>query len=81
MEVLEHVEEEELFLEKVKKLLKDKDNNNSVPAHMSMWSKHDEAVGHLRRYEKQDFESCWLLGIKDYELLAYGYPWINILDI
>lgn len=80
MEVLEHVEEEKLFLEKVKKLLKDKGIIIiSVPAHMSMWSKHDEAVGHLRRYEKDDFERVvGFLGIKDYELLAYGYPWINI---
>ena len=80
MEVLEHVEEEELFLEKVKKLLKDKGIIIiSVPAHMSMWSKHDEAVGHLRRYEKDDFERVvGFLDIKDYELLAYGYPWINI---
>ncbi len=80
MEVLEHVEEEKLFLEKVKKLLKDKGVIIiSVPAHMSMWSKHDEAVGHLRRYEKNDFERvAGFLGVKDYELLAYGYPWINI---
>lgn len=80
MEVLEHVEEEKLFLEKVKKLLKDKGVIMiSVPAHMSMWSKHDEAVGHLRRYEKNDFERvAGFLGVKDYELLAYGYPWINI---
>ncbi len=73
MEVLEHVE-------KVKKLLKDKGVIIiSVPAHMSMWSKDDEAVGHLRRYEKNDFERVAdILGIQDYELLAYGYPWINI---
>jgi ubiquinone/menaquinone biosynthesis C-methylase UbiE len=80
MEVLEHVEEEKLFLEKVKKLLKDKGIIIiSVPAHMSMWSKHDEAVGHLRRYDSEDFKRvAGVLGVKNYQLLSYGWPWINI---
>lgn len=80
MEVLEHVEEEKLFLEKVKKLLKDKGVIIiSVPAHMSMWSKHDEAVGHIRRYERKDFKRVAdNLNVKSYQLLSYGWPWINI---
>lgn len=80
MEVLEHVEEEKLFLEKVKKLLKDKGVIIiSVPAHMSMWSKHDEAVGHIRRYERKDFKRVAdILNVKNYQLLSYGWPWINI---
>ncbi len=80
MEVLEHVEEEKLFLEKVKKLLKDKGVIIiSVPAHMSMWSKDDEAVGHIRRYEREDFKRVAdNLNVKSYQLLSYGWPWINI---
>lgn len=81
MEVLEHIEEEELFLKKISSLLmKNGIIVISVPAHMSMWSKHDDAVGHLRRYEKGDFERVSsFLGVKEYKLLSYGWPWINIL--
>lgn len=80
MEVLEHVKEEKLFLEKVRKLLKNKGIIIiSVPAHMSMWSNSDEAAGHVRRYEREDFDRVGdFLGVKNYELLSYGYPWINI---
>lgn len=81
MEVLEHIEEEELFLKKISSLLmKNGIIVISVPAHMSMWSKHDDAVGYLRRYEKGDFERVSsFLGVKEYKLLSYGWPWINIL--
>lgn len=83
LEVLEHIEEEELFLNKVKEITrKNSSVYLSVPAHMSLWSKHDEMVGHQRRYEKSDINRFKKI-FKDSELLvrAYGWPWINILRL
>jgi len=30
-----------------------------VPAHLSLWSPHDESHGHYRRYDQQRFERLW----------------------
>ena len=31
----------------------------TVPADMSLWSKHDESHGHYRRYNREQFEKLW----------------------
>lgn len=81
MEVLEHITNPKLFLEKMKSLLK---KNSlvviSVPAHMSLWSKHDVAVGHVKRYEKKDMEDVSkIFNNGNFVISAYGWPWINLL--
>jgi len=57
-EVLEHIENDEMALEKVNELL----NQNgfflmSVPAKQSLFSKEDAFQGHIRRYEREDLRN------------------------
>jgi len=81
MEVLEHVSNEEKFLDKINHVIKDKGCVViSVPAHQSLWSKHDEAVGHVRRYEKVDLVKIVnKFNYQKFMIFGYGWPWINIL--
>ena len=55
MDVLEHIEEDGKVLNEIERVLK---LNGSffitVPSFPFMWSDHDEAVGHVRRYTKSD---------------------------
>jgi len=47
----------------------------SVPAHQRKFSKSDELVGHVRRYEKdQLFNLLALAGYKNIKIVNYGYP-------
>lgn len=80
MEVLEHVKEEKKFLKKVQNLIcKNGVIVISVPAHMSMWSRDDEMVGHVRRYDKKDmFRVKRFFKPKFSSINSYGWPWINI---
>ena len=51
----------------------------SVPAHMRFWSPHDEAVGHLRRYEREPLARLLEdAGFEDVRVLSYGLPWIPL---
>lgn len=55
MDVLEHVEEDVLALSEIHRVLKaDGIFFITVPAFQFMWSKHDEAVKHVRRYSKRE---------------------------
>lgn len=80
-EVLEHVQHDQEFVHAMSKLL----NNNgqlilSVPSRKKYWSTHDEIVGHLRRYEKN--EIIELLNVNKFsniEIISYGFPYVNIL--
>lgn len=54
----------------------------SVPAHMQKYSEEDEAVGHIRRYEKT--ELIKLLensGYHHIQVLNYGFPLTNLTRI
>jgi SAM-dependent methyltransferase len=80
-EVLEHVRKHNEFVQKMYQLL----NKNgqlilSVPSRKKYWSKHDEIVGHLRRYEKEDIIKL-LRGDKftNMEIISYGFPFVNML--
>lgn len=82
-EVLEHIEQEQVFVEKMVGHL----NPGgcliiSVPAHMKYWSKHDELVGHVRRYSRSDLEKVagWM-ETSQYQIVGYGFPWINLLRL
>ncbi len=51
LDVLEHVQDDVLAMANVKKLLKDTGYFFvNVPAHKFLWSEHDEALHHKRRY-------------------------------
>ena len=54
LDVLEHLSEEELVLEKLKAILDEEGHLViTVPAYNFLWSKHDEFVHHKRRYTKK----------------------------
>lgn len=80
-EVIEHVEEDELFLKLIHKSVS---SNGlfigSVPAYRKKWQSIDELAGHYRRYEK--FELHKKLEAAGFEVLTiacYGFPLINML--
>jgi SAM-dependent methyltransferase len=53
MDVLEHIEEDHLVTREIARVLAPGGTAFiSVPCSMSLWSAHDEAVGHVRRYER-----------------------------
>ncbi len=54
MDVLEHIEEDHLAAAEICRVLKPGGTALiSVPCDMALWSAHDEAVGHVRRYDRQ----------------------------
>ncbi len=81
-EVLEHIENDREFLRRARSLLRPHGQLIiSVPAKAKYWTVHDELVGHLRRYEKDQLVGLAAeSGYDDIEVTAYGYPWINLLS-
>ena len=81
-EVMEHIEDDSLFLHKIFASLKPGGQVVvSVPAKQAYWTIHDELVGHLRRYEKDGLiDLATQAGFTDVSVVAYGYPWINWLS-
>lgn len=52
-DVLEHVEEDELMVREIERVLRPGGTALiAVPADMRLWSAHDDAVGHVRRYDR-----------------------------
>ena len=80
-EVMEHVQDDAAFLQKLRSLLSPSGQLIlSVPSRMKYWSVHDEIVGHLRRYEKdQLIQLLKNNGFSHIEVLSYGFPFINVL--
>ncbi|MFC1975334.1 class I SAM-dependent methyltransferase, partial [Chloroflexota bacterium] len=80
-EVLEHIENDDEFLGLLVGVLSNRGQLVlSVPSRMKFWSKHDEIVGHIKRYEKEEIIkmlSKWRL--KNINVVSYGFPFINIL--
>jgi len=78
-EVLEHVENDQAFLDKIFSLLTNKGQLIlSVPARQKYWSKDDEIVGHYRRYEKEEIMSkLTSSGFSDIKIESYGFPFLN----
>ncbi len=56
LDVIEHVEDDHAFIDMLGRGMKPGAQLMiAVPAHMSLWSKHDETVLHFRRYEEDSF--------------------------
>ncbi|MBG0813552.1 bifunctional 2-polyprenyl-6-hydroxyphenol methylase/3-demethylubiquinol 3-O-methyltransferase UbiG [Planomonospora sp. ID82291] len=54
-DVLEHIAEDHLAAEELARVLKPGGTALiAVPCDMSLWSAHDDAVGHVRRYARED---------------------------
>ena len=79
-EVLEHIDEDAQALEVwTHKLEPGGRILLSVPAHQRKFSKEDEYVGHLRRYEKQQLRDLLeRTGYESIEIYSYGFPLGNI---
>lgn len=57
LDVLEHIEEDDLVIQEIHRVLKSGGRFLiSVPEDPKMWSSHDEAVNHVRRYTKNSLE-------------------------
>jgi SAM-dependent methyltransferase len=82
-EVLEHVENDDEFLARICSLLNpDGQLVVSVPARMKYWSRHDELVGHFRRYEKDSIaEAVFRQGLTNVKVISYGFPFVNLLRL
>lgn len=75
-ETLEHIEDDELAMQKIFALLKPNGTFvMSVPAHMEEWSKIDEMKGHQRRYEHKELEDKLKnSGFVIKNFYSYGFP-------
>ncbi|MCI5135040.1 MAG: class I SAM-dependent methyltransferase [Candidatus Electrothrix sp. AW2] len=82
-EVMEHVEDDRLFLRQIKSLLcPDGQIILSVPSRMKYWAIDDEIVGHFRRYERKDIINLFKdVGFENIKLLSYGFPFTNLLRL
>jgi SAM-dependent methyltransferase len=75
-EVMEHIEDDRAFLEKLNRMLKPSGYIYlSVPAKMKFWDISDELFGHYRRYEKAQLHALLeSTGFSSVEILSYGFP-------
>lgn len=82
-EVLEHIKDDYDVLKQWSSYLNSKGKLLiSVPAHTKIYSKDDEFVGHIRRYEKVElFKLLAKTGYKNINILNYGFPLGNITRI
>jgi SAM-dependent methyltransferase len=82
-EVLEHIQNDMAFLEKIHSLLNDDGVLLfSVPAHMSRWSVTDEITGHYRRYARSDIQKLLQRsGLRVDQCISYGFPLLNIVAL
>jgi len=80
-EVMEHIENDEKFIDKIRNLMMDKGQLIlSVPARKKYWGFDDELVGHYRRYEKKELRFILMnSGFSNIKIYSYGYPFTNII--
>jgi glycosyltransferase involved in cell wall biosynthesis/SAM-dependent methyltransferase len=81
-EVLEHIENDREALAQAYELLAPGGRMLvSVPAHQARFTAVDEAVGHYRRYERDQLVDRFVAaGFEVETLWSYGYPLANLLD-
>jgi 2-polyprenyl-3-methyl-5-hydroxy-6-metoxy-1,4-benzoquinol methylase len=76
-DVLEHIEDDRKAIEKICSSLKPGGYLIfTVPAHQSLYSAHDKALGHARRYSKRRLKSI-LSGLFSLRFLSYRYFFIS----
>lgn len=80
-EVIEHICDDNDFINRIYNLINEGGQLIvSVPAHQKFWSKHDELVGHIRRYSKNElYEKFSQKNFENIRIISYGYPFVNIL--
>lgn len=78
LDILEHIRDDEEAVGKIHDLLRPKGFFLfTVPAHQSLFSAHDKALKHCRRYSKQDLKSL-LAGKFKRSFLSYRYFFLFI---
>lgn len=77
MDVLEHLEDEKIILDDLKKEHSEHFYFFAVPAFQSVFSSHDVLLGHYRRYTLPQLQS--LLLQNNFEILDKGYYFTSLL--
>ncbi len=82
-EVLEHIEDDGLFLRRMNDFMADGGQLIlSVPARQKYWEVDDEIVGHYRRYEKQElYGKLAAAGYSQIDIVSYGFPFQNLIRL
>jgi SAM-dependent methyltransferase len=58
LDIIEHVPDDHAMVREIHRILRPGGHAiMTVPAHKTLWSKHDVALHHFRRYEKPEFEA------------------------
>lgn len=80
-EVMEHHQDDALFLQQLRERLLDGGFILlTVPAHMKDWGANDDFCGHVRRYERQElFAALQTAGFDDIVIYSYGVPIYNFM--
>jgi cyclopropane fatty-acyl-phospholipid synthase-like methyltransferase len=80
-EVLEHYQDDALFLRQLSERLREGGHLLlTVPAHMKDWGPNDDTCGHVRRYERADlFTLLNVAGFSEIVIYSYGVPIYNIM--
>lgn len=77
-DVLEHIEEDRKAVEKIYSALRPGGYFIfTVPAHQSLYSAHDKALGHVRRYSKRRLKAI-LSGLFSVRFISYRYFFISL---
>jgi len=72
LDVLEHVQDDVMVMQKIREMLKDDGLFFvNVPAHKFLWSEHDEALEHKRRYHR--LELTKKLNDAGFEIVSNSY--------
>lgn len=80
-EVMEHYQDDTLFLMSLQERLHDGGRVIlTVPAHMEDWGANDDFCGHVRRYERKELlYALQSQGFEDIVIYSYGVPIYNIM--
>jgi len=80
-EVMEHHQDDLLFLRQLRKRLRNGGHLLlTVPAHMKDWGPNDTSCGHVRRYERRQLSALLdLAGFSDISVYSYGVPIYNLM--
>jgi len=78
LDLIEHIERDDLLIREFNRVLRPGGCvMATVPAHPSLWSDHDIALHHFRRYTKQSFAELFDDGGFDFLKYSYGISFVH----